>query len=357
MYAIVMAGGSGTRFWPLSRRQRPKQMLALFGDQSMIAQTVGRLAPLISPKEALVVTAGHLVHDVLADVNGLPAQNVLAEPAGRNTAPCIALATRIIARRAAQAGAGDPVIGVFAADHHIADPAAFRAAIAQAAGVAAETDAIVTLGIQPTRPETGYGYIQMGAVDGDSRQVVQFVEKPDKARAESYLAGGDHLWNAGLFFYRASVMQAELDRQLPNVAATIASIVDGDADGFEQRLADLFPTVQSVSIDYGVMEGAKNVRVVPARCGWNDVGHFGALQGLLDTDDDGNVTVGDNILRECGGSVVINDVDGHLVAVVGAEDLVVVHTDGATLVIPRTIVQDVRHVVTQLRARGRDDVL
>ncbi len=357
MYAIVMAGGSGTRFWPLSRHHRPKQMLALFGDQSMIAQTVGRLAPLVTPESAVVVTAAHLVEGVLHDVVGLPARNVLAEPAGRNTAPCIALATRIIAQRAAAAGQPDPVIGVFAADHHIADPQAFREAIAQAGRVAQSTDAIVTLGIEPTRAETGYGYIQMGADDGESRQVVQFVEKPDQARAQKYLDGGDHLWNAGLFFYRASVMQAELERQLPNVAATIASIVDGDAEGFDDRLQALFPSVQSVSIDYGVMEGAGNVRVVPARCGWNDVGHFGALQGLLETDDAGNVRVGDQIVQNTRDSVIINDVDGHLVAVVGARDLVVVHTDGATLVIPRTIVQDVRHVVAELREKGRQDVL
>lgn len=357
MYAIIMAGGSGTRFWPLSRRARPKQLLALFGDQSMICQTVGRLAPLVTPAEAVVVTAGHLVNDVLEQVPGLPRANVVAEPAGRNTAPCIALATRLIAQRAAQVGEEDPVIGVFAADHHVADPAAFRQAISRAAQVANDTDAIVTLGIEPTRPETGYGYIQVGESDGVSARVVKFVEKPDAQRAEAYLASGDHLWNAGLFFFRASVMQTELARQLPRLHAIIANIVDGDPAGFDRRLVRLFPTVESVSIDYGVMEGASNVRVVPARCGWSDVGHFGALQGLLETDAAGNVTVGDPILQDSEGSVVLNGVAGHIVAVVGVTDLVVVHTEGATLVIPRTIVQDVRHVVAELTRRGRDDVL
>lgn len=357
MYAIVMAGGSGTRFWPLSRRHRPKQMLTLFGDSSMIAQTVGRLAPLVTPEHAVVVTAAHLVDGVLAEVDGLPATNVIAEPCGRNTAPCIALATAVIAERAAAAGDDDPVIGVFAADHHIANPAAFRDALRRAESVAARTDAIVTLGIQPTRPETGYGYIQTGPEDGDSLEVIRFVEKPDAATAEGYYAGGEHLWNAGLFFFRASIMQGEIARQLPELAAVTRSIVEGPAAGFAARLEAHFPSAPSVSIDYGVMEGAERVRVVPVECGWNDVGHFGALQGLLATDEHGNVTVGDHVLQASTGTVVLNDVDDHVVAVVGAKDLVVVHTDGATLVIPRTIVQDVRNVVAALREAGRQDVL
>jgi mannose-1-phosphate guanylyltransferase len=329
-------------------------MLALFGGAPMITETVSRLSPVVEPHEAVVVTAERLRHQIIQCVPGLDPANVIAEPVGRNTAPCIALATAMIAAKSPDA---DPVIGVFAADHHIADPAAFRDAVAAAGRVAQSADAIVTLGVTPTRPETGYGYIHAGKDLGDSRQVLRFVEKPDQTTAEAYLADGRYFWNAGLFFFRASVMQAELDRQLPEMAATIRAITHGPEDEFPARLSALFPTLQSISIDYGVMEGARQVHVVPVDCGWSDVGHLGALRDLMAPSQDGNVTRGDVVVSHSTQSVIINESSDHVVAVVGVDGLVVIHTDSATLVVPASMAQNVRDVVKELAASGRDDLL
>ena len=354
MHAIIMAGGSGTRFWPLSRHRRPKQMLTLFGDEPMISQTVSRLHPVVMPHEAVIVTAEHLVEDVLSCVTGITAENVIAEPVGRNTAPCIALATELISQRSDEP---DPVIGVFAADHHVTDAAAFRKAIECAGQAARNHDAIITLGVQPTGPETGYGYIQASASASPSSEVIRFVEKPDADTARRYLEKGGYFWNAGLFFFRASVMRAELKRQLPEMAETVAQIAAAPAAQFNRRLRELFPRLQSISIDYGVMEGAHSVRMVPVDCGWSDVGHFGALSDLMQTDDNGNLSQGEVVLHNTRGTVVINEQSGHVVAVVGNDDMVVVHTEDATLVMPRQMAQDVRKIVEALRESQRDDVL
>lgn len=347
MYAIIMAGGAGTRFWPLSRRSRPKQLVPFVGEAPMLAETLLRLQPLVPLERTVVVTSAALVEATARLAPGLPRENILAEPVGRNTAPCIGLATRWIQARAP---GDDPVIGVFAADHHVADPATFLQDVAQAAAVAAEEPgAIVTLGVTPDRPETGYGYIQRGAARGASWEVARFVEKPDRATAEGYLASGDFLWNAGLFFFRASALQAELTRQLPALAAGLDALASHlGTPGWDEALASGFPALPSVSIDYGVMEGARQVRVVPTACGWSDLGHWGAMGDVLPRDAAGNVAQGQVVSLECAGSILINRAPGHLIAALGVEGLVVVVTPDATLVLPAERSQEVRALVDAL---------
>lgn len=351
MIAIVLAGGSGTRFWPLSRHAHPKQSLVLWGDQPMIAHTVSRLSPSIPPERVLVVCGPHLVEQLRAALPHLPADQFIVEPTPRNTAPAIALATAI-----AQARFGDDVIGVFPSDHYIGDLPAFHQCLA-AADAEARAGSIVTMGIPPTRPETGFGYIRYEPpADRSQRQgkpwpVASFVEKPDHARALQYLDSGDYLWNAGMFFFTAATMMAELARSLPDMLAGVNRIARGDAE-----LAEVFPTLQNISIDYGVMERAQRVSVIPATFTWSDVGHWAALHEVQTPDAQGNVTRGHAIAADSRHNVIWGTSD-RLVALIGVDDLVVVDTPDAVLVLPRARAQDVRLVIDQLKATGRTDLL
>jgi len=352
MYVVIMAGGTGSRFWPLSRRSRPKQLLPFVTERAMLAETILRLQPLTDPEHTLVVTSAHLVPEVSRLVPSLPAANILAEPVGRNTAPCIGLASRLIAHRL---GDRDEVIGVFAADHHVEDVPAFLAAVQRAADCAAHSDAIVTLGIAPTRPETGYGYIEPAPDSGDPPAVARFVEKPDLDTARRYVEEGITLWNAGIFVFRARTMLDELDRQLPELAHGLARLdADLDTPRFGEAMEAIFPTLPSVSIDYGVMEGARTVRVVKADCGWSDLGHWAALSEVLERDAAGNVTRGAALLVDCEDTVVVNERPDHVVTAVGLKGLVVVATADATLVLPAERSQDVRLVVNALEGSRRD---
>ncbi len=356
MYAVIMAGGSGTRFWPLSRRDRPKQFLAIGTERPLLAETAARLAPLV-PLERVMVVAGERhaapIRELLPD---LPADNLVIEPCARNTAPCIGLAAALLARRDP-----DAVMAVLPADHHIGDPARFRTLMA-AAGARARAGEIVTLGIRPTRPETGYGYIhydRADTVDVDGVEVCRverFVEKPPRDVAEKYLASGRYLWNSGMFFFTARRILEDIGRFLPAMRAhldVIAAAVGTDA--YAETLAREFAAMESVSIDYGVMEHAERVRVVPAAFGWNDVGHWAALADFAEADDAGNVVRGPALTIDSRDSIVHSD--GPTVALVGCEDLVVVVTGDAVLVCPRDRAQDVRRVVDKLKARGREDLL
>lgn len=351
MIAIVLAGGSGTRFWPLSRHARPKQSLTLWGDTPMIAHTVARLSPTIPADRVLVVCGPHLVDQLRAALPDLPADQFIVEPTPRNTAPAIALATAIAHERF-----GDDVLGVFPSDHYIGDLDAFHQCLA-AADKAARTGAIVTMGIPPTRPETGFGYIRYQAPQDRSQRagrpwpVAAFVEKPDAARALTYMDAGDYLWNAGMFFFTAETMQAELARNLPDMLDGVQRIARG-----QDTLAAVFPTLQNISIDYGVMERAQRVEVIPATFTWSDVGHWAALHEVQHADSAGNVTHGDAIAIDARDNVIWSGAD-RLVALVGVRDLVVVDTPDAMLVLPRGRAQDVRLVIEQLKTTDRTDLL
>lgn len=371
VYAVIMAGGAGTRFWPASRANRPKQLLPLAGSsaESLLAATVRRLSPLVTEDRVIVVTGEHLKEGTKQAVPGVPAAQILCEPAPRNTAPCIAWATATIERMDP-----DALVAVLPSDHFITDEAEFRRVLERALAVAA-SGRVVTVGIVPTRPETGYGYIEVGdTLAGDTtnaggpasgaRAVARFVEKPDRARAEQFLAGGKHLWNAGMFFFRARDMGTLVAQHLPELAEGVGRI---DAEAAKTGavggagtdvLKSVFPTLPSISIDHGVMEKAEGLAVVPGDFGWNDVGSWQSAWELGSPDAQGNA-LSPNALAIDGKNNLVRAVpDGKkVIALVGVDDLVVVETEDAILVIPRERAQDVRLVVEALKASKRTDLL
>lgn len=358
VFTVIMAGGSGTRFWPASRRLHPKQFLPLGdGVTALLTATARRVGALSSPTRTLVVTRADLSRATRDALPEVPTENVLLEPVGRNTAPCVAWATATIARK-------DPrgVAVVLAADAHISDSEAFVRALGTAVEVA-QAGAIVTLGIKPTRPETGYGYLHLGEqLDGASegvRTVRAFVEKPDAARAERFVREGEHLWNAGIFVFRVDVMRAAVEAHLPEVARALsrfdtAAAVSAEREQDEVR--EIYPSLPNVSIDVGVMEKMSPVAVVPVDCGWSDVGSWQAAWELGERDENDNVVRAEAVLAEAHRNVVVAPA-GKLVALVGVDDLVVVDTPDALLVVPRSRAQDVKKAVDALAAKGRTEAL
>jgi mannose-1-phosphate guanylyltransferase len=355
VYAVIMAGGAGTRFWPASRELRPKQLLPLAdpaGKESLLAATVRRIAPIVPPERVYIATGTKLVEATARDLPKVPRANLLAEPVARNTAPCIGWAAATIAR-------GDPegLVMVLPSDHFITDEDAFRNVVARALE-GAKSGYLTTIGIVPTRPETGYGYIELGATVGaDLNAVARFVEKPDRARAEAYVAGGKHLWNAGMFFFRAKEMVAAIRAHMPELADGLAKIDAAAARGDEAReLAATFPGLPAISIDHGVMERAKKLAVVPGSFGWNDLGSWESAWELAEKDDAGNALPAGAIAVEARGNLVRDLTTGagtkRMYALVGVSDLVVVETDDAVLVMSRERAQDVKAVVTELKKRG-----
>jgi len=353
-----MAGGAGTRFWPASRRRRPKQLLALGprDDEALIQGTVRRLEAICPPERIFIATGEHLLDVTAAALPQLPRQNLLAEPAPRNTAPCIAWATATLRRRDP-----DAVVAVLSADHLAEDEPAFHHCLDHALRVA-ESGTVTTIGLVPTRPETGYGYIELGGARADgAREVRRFVEKPDRERAEQMVRSGSFLWNSGFFFFRADAMMDAIERFLPALSDGIRRIDRAAAEGREtQALRELFPTLPSISIDYGVMEKLSPLAVVPGNFGWTDVGSWQTVWELARRDAAGNAAPPHAILVESRGNYVADlrsSPSGKTLALLGVDDLVVVETDDALLVMPRSRSQDVRHVVAALGAKGLEDKL
>lgn len=353
VHAVILAGGSGTRFWPASRRNIPKQLLRLArgADESLIAATVRRIAPLVPASQVWIATGAHLLDATGSALPGVPRGQLLAEPAARNTAPCIGLATATISR-----SDPDALIAVLPADHFIADEPGFLRALDRALD-AAEGGWLTTIGIVPTRPETGYGYIEVGEhIAEGTRAVARFVEKPSRDRAEAFMAGGRHLWNAGMFFFRARVMREALTQYLPEIATGLDRIDEAARRGDEAKaIAEIFPTFPSISIDFGVMEKARRIAVVSGDFGWNDVGSWESTWEMSEHDANGNALPEGTITIDARNNLV-RDLStapsGKRWALVGVSDLVVVETDDALLVIPRERAQDVRMVVDELAKRG-----
>lgn len=349
-FTIIMAGGSGTRFWPLSRIDRPKQLLALGGsDESLLQATVRRVTEVVDPADILVVTSERLASKTRAQLSEVPARNVLAEPVGRNTAPCVGWATARVARVDP-----DAVCAVLPADHHVGDESAY-ADVLRRALTAADRGGIVTVGIRPSRPETGYGYIEMGEplVEGVHR-ARRFVEKPNRQRAEQFLAAGTFLWNSGMFFFRASEMLDAIRHHLPGLGEALDRFLATDEAGEAALVQALYPTLPDVSIDHGVMEKVSDVVVVPADFGWSDLGSFASAWELADKDSQGNALPEGAICLDSTGCFV-RAPDGKRVALVGVEDLIVVDTNDALLVLPRERAQDVKRVVAELEQRGEKE--
>jgi mannose-1-phosphate guanylyltransferase len=362
VHAVILAGGSGTRFWPASRRHTPKQLLPLGGrpDEPLIAATVRRIEPLVPPDRVWISTGTSLVEATLAALPRVTRSHVIAEPIARNTAPCIGWASATIARTDP-----DAIVAVLPADHFIGNEPAFREALATAIR-AAEEGWITTVGIVPTRPETGYGYIEVGAPVGSSlgdrvHAVTRFVEKPTRERAEALVADGRYLWNGGMFFFRAGVMKAAIAEHLPALAAGLDRIDEAAARGDEARvLAEVFPTLPSISIDHGVMEKAKRIAVVPGDFGWNDVGSWQTTWEMSEKDAAGNALPPGSVAIDASGNLVRDLTSAARKspkrwALLGVSDLVVVETDDAVLIVPRDRAQDVRAVVDALAKRGETE--
>ncbi len=352
-YAVIMAGGVGSRFWPSSRAASPKQLLDLTGSgKTMIAATVERLQPDIPPERVIVVTGEITVDAVAEALPDLPRENILAEPVGRNTAPCIGWAATHVRHRDPQG-----VLAVMPSDHLVTDVPGFLDRVRL--GVkAARGGSLVTFGINPDHPETGFGYIEMGEqVEPGVRQVVRFVEKPDLATAEKYLAAGNFVWNSGMFFFTAEKILGEIASQMPELMNGLNKI--GESIGAEnetQVLKDVFPGLPSESVDYGIMEGASGILCVPSEFGWSDLGSWAAAYEMSDKDGEGNALDAD-VISIGSSNCLVRAADDKLVAMVDVEDLIVVDTGDALLICKTDNAQDVKKVVDAIKAIDRKDLL
>lgn len=354
-YAVIMAGGSGTRLWPLSRDARPKQTLRLVGDRTLFQHAVDRLAPLFPPERILVVAGAAHTQALAEQAPEIPAENWIVEPEGRGTAPAIGLAAIHLQRRDPEA-----VMAVLTADHYIRETKVFRTALA-GAEQSARQGYLVTLGIRPNEPATGFGYIHQGDWLGEPAglsvyRLARFVEKPSLQAAQLMVGSGEYCWNSGMFIWQVERILAEIDRQMPELAARLNELkaVIGTAE-YEPVLAYLWPRIPKQTIDYGVMEGARQAAVIPVEIGWTDVGSWDSLSDLLPADSDGNVTTGPYIGRDTHRTITFSR--DRLIATLGVEDLVIIDSEDAILICARGREQEVRAIVEELRKQGRTDWL
>ncbi len=356
LHAVIMAGGSGTRFWPASRRNRPKQLLPIAGDEPLLERTVHRLDGWIAPERTWIVTTRSLVPAVRELLPSLPPGNVLGEPVGRDTAACVGYA----AVRLLSEDPGATCL-VLPADHVIGDAASFRSTMEAGIAHVEASGGLLTFGVRPTRPETGYGYLRTGERTAEIgghpiHRLERFVEKPDAATAARYLEEGGYLWNSGMFVWRAQDLLAEIRRQLPRLAEGLDTIARALGTPSEAETTErVYPELPRTSVDYGIMEGAERAWCVPAAFPWSDVGSWHAAWEAMERDGRGNASRGRTLLVESRGSLAVSD--GPAVVLAGVEDVVVVATPDAVLVVPREHSQLVRDVVRTLEEQGWDDLL
>ena len=350
-YAVIMAGGGGTRFWPLSRKETPKQLLNLSGKDAMVNETIARLCRVAQAENVFIVTNCTQAEKMTAVTAGrLPAENILQEPSARNTAACIGYAAMKILK-----ACGDGVMVVTPSDAYIRDEAEYARILQTAIRAAEESGALVTVGITPTFPATGYGYIRFEG-EGAVKKVRKFVEKPDLETAKGYLASGEYVWNSGVFVWKVSVILEKFRTLLPDIYADLEKIAAAFGTPDEQKvLNEVYPNIRSISVDYGIMEKSDDILVVPGEFGWNDVGSWDMMNVLHKEDGDGNIALGDALVLESKNTTVY--AGSRLVAVVGTDDLVVVETPDAVMVCPRSKAQDVKKLVDALKEQSRTDVL
>ncbi len=349
MYIVLMAGGVGTRFWPMSRRANPKQLLRIVGSKTMLRLTYERVKTLTDPDRILVITGKNLKKAIEKELPEIPEQNIIAEPVGRNTAPCIGLAAALIS---ANGDSEEPMV-VLPADHLISEKRNFQNTVRLAARYTTDTGCLITIGIHPNYPETGYGYIQLGKelhAKGDRKiyKVKTFAEKPNLETAERFLKSGDFVWNSGMFIWRTDSILSEIDEHLPELREDLHKLEKAAyKSSFNRTLSDVYSRTKSISIDYGVMESAGNVCVVKANFEWNDLGSWEAVYNISPKDKNRNVIHGH-------GSILINSKNNYLyskdkvIAAVGIEDLIVVEMDDAILICRKEDSQNVKEVVENL---------
>lgn len=365
-----MAGGTGERFWPVSRSKWPKQLLKLtHPDKSMLEEAIDRIAPLIPKENIFIVTSQQLVEAITNNCAGVPAHNIVAEPDKRNTSGCIALGNAVISARFSDTPPSEISCAILTADHVIKDEEGFRTTVDRALTHAETTGDLVTIGIRPDRPSTGFGYIetsQSTSPNSGAVQVVSFREKPDVTTARQFVASGRYLWNSGMFFWNLEAINKGLLQHLPDVGAQIAKMCDDilsagatDTQSTMKSIHDNFLAMPNISIDYGLMERADNVAVVPSAFDWDDVGSWDALPRTRGVSDEGNVAIGACSLIDTQDSIVVNHTDNNdmMVAVVGMQDVVVVTTKDGILVCPKDRVQEVKKAVADIRNQSGETFL
>ncbi|MCI0708502.1 MAG: NTP transferase domain-containing protein [Ignavibacteriae bacterium] len=358
LYAVIMAGGVGSRFWPRSREKTPKQLLNIIGEGTMIENTLARISTLVEPANTFVVVNKNQHEAVLKRLSSFPKENILVEPVGRNTAPCVALAASWIHRTDPEA-----VMIVLPADHLVQKQEEFIRVLSTATTVADETDALLTIGIQPNRPETGYGYIQFSDDGAANPYVAQgvyrvktFAEKPNLETAQRFIKSGDFLWNSGMFVWKVKTILREVRAHLPELYEQIQSLAKTiGTPHYKQTLENTYGLIRGISIDYGVMEKAGNVYVMKGDFGWSDVGSWDEVANLTPKDPEQNSVKGTVVVNGAKGNYI--DAGGKLVAAVGVENLIVVVTDDAVLVCRKGHSQDVKEVVDFIRRKQMSEYL
>jgi len=348
-YVVIMAGGRGERFWPQSRLRRPKHLLPIVGDTPMLTQTVERLGAIVPPERVLIITNQEQREAVIEVCPTLPAENVIAEPVGRDTAAAVGLATLLVKNRNPN--------GCFAmlpADAVIHDVIGLQSVLDSAFEAAENEDALVTVGITAAYPATGYGYIHRGeaigkAADRTVYAVKEFKEKPDLKTAEGYVESGQYYWNAGMFFWRVPVISEEFKLHTPSLWKALGAIDEGmeRGDSLDELLTEYYPDLEKISVDFAIMEKAATVRVVESAFDWDDVGEWPAVERHFPKDENGNVRKGSVVIQGGSGNIVIGERD-HTLAIVGADDLIVVQTEDATLICPKSKAQEIKNLVKSL---------
>ncbi len=350
-----MAGGGGTRFWPISRVDRPKQFLNLSGKDAMVVEAAKRLAMITDKEDIFVVTNVKTAQETVNLTSGiLKADHILGEPAARNTAACIGYAAIEIIKKYE-----DGIMVIVPSDPFIRDEEEFARVLKLAVNAAETQDKLVTIGIKPTFPSTGYGYIRYDDSDADvAKKVSEFVEKPDLETAQGYIESGEYAWNSGMFIWKASTILKYFEKLLPDIYEYLMKLKEALGTDKEQEvLNELYPQIPKISIDYGIMERADNVLMLEGDFGWNDVGSFDAFDFIHEKNADGNVSLSDSIAINAKDNIFYNVVEGHLIAALGVEDLVIAHTKDVTLVCDKARAQDIKYIVEKLKEQGREEYL
>lgn len=351
-YGVIMAGGGGTRFWPLSRQATPKQLLNLSGKDLMVNEAIDRLSKTASKDDIFIVTNKTQVAKMLEATNGRIQKNhILSEPSARNTSACIGYAAMEIVKKY-----GDGIMVITPSDAYIKNEAEFTRILGIALKAAEEKDALVTVGITPTFAATGYGYIKFQKSGENVLKVLEFKEKPDEATAKKYVESGEYAWNSGMFIWKASTILKKFEKYLPEIYEDLQKIGDAMNTADELKvIEEIYPKINSISVDYGIMEKADDVFVVPGEFGWNDVGSFDMLGVLHEADSNGNICIGDQINVDTKNCITYSN--GRLVATIGLENVVVIENGDAVLVCDKNKVQDVKKIVEQLKKDGRTELL